>query len=410
MAELGELEQLAELGKLEQLVELGQMVSPDSAMELCPVQLLVFQPTPFCNLNCRYCYLPNRRDSHVMTLETVRNTVRKLDQEKLLSPNFSVIWHAGEPTVVPSAVYADYFATINMTLGSGYTLRHHFQTNGTLLDDSWCDFIREHNVSIGVSIDGPEHIHNRQRMTWAGRGTFRETLRGIEKLRTNGIDFHTISVITRDSVECAPEIFNFLVALKPDFIAFNVEEEEGIHLKGSLRENAADVERFFRTVYRLAKANDFNPPVREFESAFLAISRGNAHETNSQTAAYRIFSVAVDGGFTTFSPELLGMNSLRYGSLNLGNILSDSPTEVARSVKMSNLLDGVQAGVKRCRDKCQYFDLCGGGAPANKLFEKGSFDVDATRFCENSIKVPLRIVLEDLESVVLSRSGALPTV
>jgi uncharacterized protein len=375
-------------------------------MEISPVQLLILQPTPFCNLNCRYCYLPNRRDPRVMAVETVRTTVQKLEREQLLSANFSVIWHAGEPTVVRRAVYAKYFAAIKEVLGSGYPLRHHFQTNGTLIDDSWCEFVREHNISVGVSIDGPEHIHDRQRRTWGGRGTFRETLKGIEKLQMNGIDFHTISVVTRDSVGCAAEIFPFLVSLRPDFIAFNVEESEGIHRSNSLEEGTRDVENFFRTVYRLAKGNDFDPPVREFESAFLAIYDGKAGSRNSQIAPYRIFSVAVDGGFTTFSPELLGMSSPRYGSLNLGNILTDSPTEVARSGKTWKLLTDVRAGVNRCRDTCEYFDLCGGGTPSNKLFEKGTFDAAATRFCQTSIMVPLKIVLEDLESVMRLRRNA----
>jgi uncharacterized protein len=64
----------------------------------------------------------------------------------------------------------------------------------------------------------------------------------------------------------------------------------------------------------------------------------------------------------------------------------------------------IVAGVKQCRETCEYFDVCGGGAPANKLFEKGSFSVAETRFCEQSLKIPTRIVLKDLETV-LAGSG-----
>ncbi|MBV8278113.1 MAG: hypothetical protein JO170_23020, partial [Verrucomicrobia bacterium] len=64
----------------------------------------------------------------------------------------------------------------------------------------------------------------------------------------------------------------------------------------------------------------------------------------------------------------------------------------------------ILAGVKHCQETCEYFDVCGGGAPANKLFEKGSFSVAETRFCEQSLKIPTRIVLKDLETV-LAGSG-----
>jgi uncharacterized protein len=375
-------------------------------MDIVPVQLLVFQPTLFCNLNCHYCYLPDRKDARVMEVETVRATVEKLDRERLLAQSFSVIWHAGEPMLVGRQIYAEYFAAIQETLGTRYKVRHHFQTNGTLIDDPWCEFVHKYDISVGVSIDGPEYIHDRQRQTRSGRGTFRKTLSGIEKLQDAGVRFHTISVVSRYSAGFASEIYQFLVSLKPDFIGFNVEEQEGIHVTSSIQGAMEEVERFFKTVYELAKATNFSPPVREFESAFRAIQVGDGDCHNSQISPYEIFSVGVDGGFTTFSPELLGMKSSPYGSLNLGNILTDSPREISRSEKMSVFVRSIRSGVRRCRDTCEYFSLCGGGAPSNKLFEKGSFDVAATRFCESSIKVPLRIVLEDLESLLVGYSAS----
>jgi len=89
-------------------------------MEVSPVQLLIFQPSPFCNLNCTYCYLPDRQDKRVMDVEIVRTTVRRLREEKLLEPAVSIIWHAGEPTVVRRERYAEYFAAINVRItGAG---------------------------------------------------------------------------------------------------------------------------------------------------------------------------------------------------------------------------------------------------------------------------------------------------
>jgi uncharacterized protein len=378
-------------------------------MNLSPVELLIFQPTPFCNLNCSYCYLPQRTDRRTMRVETVQMTVERLLQEDLLSPEVSVIWHAGEPLVVKRDLYGNYFKAIREISGSVVEVRHYIQTNATLIDDSWCDFFREHNVSIGVSIDGPADVHNSARLTHSGRGSFAQTIRGIETLQTKGIPFHTISVVTAASLKYPEEIYAFLKSLGPEHIAFNVEEQEGLNAGSSLQGKAESVEAFFRTIYQQAKATAFGPPIREFESAWQSMMNGRGAEQNCQIWPYRMFIVGVAGEFTTFSPELLGMRCDAYESLCLGNVMTDSPRVIARSKTLQHLFKEVHAGVQLCAETCEYFDLCGGGAPSNKLFERGTFAAAATRFCANSIQLPLRIVLEDIESTMIGRPSEIST-
>jgi uncharacterized protein len=368
-------------------------------MEVSPVQLLIFQPTPFCNLNCTYCYLPDRKDKRVMDVEIVRTAVEKLKEEQLLEPGLGIIWHAGEPTVVRPDQYAAYFAPIREVLGD-LEYVHHFQTNGTLIDDRWCDFIAEHHIAVGVSIDGPDYIHDRSRKSWSGRGTLDKTLRGIEALKRNGVDFHTISVIGEQSLERAKEVYDFLVALGPVLLAFNVEEQEGVHETSTLANRSDRVERFFQELYDCARENAFEPPIREFENACGAIAAGSGKDFNQQIYPYRILTVSVDGVFTTFSPELLGMSSKVYGGLEIGNVKTDSFRGVLETSKYQQMASDIMAGVKRCEETCEYFDVCGGGAPANKLFETGTFASAETRFCEQSLKIPMRIVLKDLETTL----------
>jgi uncharacterized protein len=376
-------------------------------MEVSPVQLLIFQPTPFCNLNCTYCYLPDRQDRRIMDVDVVRKTVQRLQQEELLDPTVSIIWHAGEPTVVRRERYAEYFAAIKEVLGNSCEVVHHFQTNATLIDDKWCSFIKEHQIAIGVSIDGPDYIHDYSRKSWSGRGTLDKTLRGVKTLQESEIEFHTISVIGDRSLGHAQEIYDFLVSLKPCLLAFNVEEQEGVHETSSLTDRSDRVERFFQELYDAARGNAFDPPVREFENACGSIANGGGSDFNTQVFPYRILTISVDGAFTTFSPELLGMTSKAYGSLELGNIRNDSLKGALLSPKYKQLSSAILAGVKRCQEACDYFDVCGGGAPANKLFETGTFDVAETRFCEQSLKIPLRIVLKDLETTLAGQGNAL---
>jgi uncharacterized protein len=377
-------------------------------MEVSPVQLLIFQPTPFCNLNCTYCYLPERQDKRVMDVDIVRTTVQRLKDEQLVEPEVSIIWHAGEPTVVRRERYAEYFSAIKEVLGDAHEIVHHFQTNGTLIDDKWCHFIKEHNIAVGVSIDGPDYIHDRSRKSWSGRGTLDKTLRGIAALHRHSVEFHTISVIGEPSLDYAKEIYEFLVSLKPCLLAFNVEEQEGIHETSSLTNRSDRVERFFQELYDVAREHAFDPPVREFENACGSIATGGGSEFNTQIFPYRILTVSVDGLFATFSPELLGMTSKAYGSLEIGNIKTDSLRAALRSPKYEQLFSAIYSGVKRCEKTCEYFEVCGGGAPANKLFETGSFDVAETRFCEQSVKIPVRIVLKDLETTLAGRGKAFP--
>jgi uncharacterized protein len=368
-------------------------------MEVSPVQLLILQPTPFCNLNCTYCYLPDRKDKRVMDVEIVRTAVRKLKEEELLEPGFGIVWHAGEPTVVRREQYAEYFTAIKEELGD-FELVHHFQTNGTLIDDSWCEFINEHKIAVGVSLDGPDFIHDRSRKSWSGRGTLDKTLRGIETLKKHGIEFHTISVISEYSLDHAKEIYDFLVSLGSVLLGFNVEEQEGVNQTSTLTDRNDRVERFFQELYDLARENGFDPPIREFENACCAIAAGNGTDGNQQVYPYRILTISVDGAFTTFSPELLGMNSTAYGGLEIGNVKTDSFRGALEGSKYLQLSTDVFEGVKSCAQSCEYFDVCGGGAPANKLFEKGSFAVAETRFCQQSLQIPVRIVLKDLETAL----------
>lgn len=143
------------------------------------IELLVIQPTPFCNINCSYCYLPNRSSKTVVSLETLSNLFSEVFASGWVQDLLSVVWHAGEPMVLPTSFYRDAFRIIDALKPAGVSVSHSFQTNGTLIDDAWCDLLIEKDVGIGVSIDGPKHLHDRNRLTRSGLGTFDRTIAGI---------------------------------------------------------------------------------------------------------------------------------------------------------------------------------------------------------------------------------------
>jgi len=187
------------------------------------IELLVIQATPFCNIDCKYCYLPNRSSKAVVTQQTLNNLFSQVFASGWVRDCLSIVWHAGEPMVLPMAFYRDAFRTVDRLKPADLRIMHSFQTNGTLIDESWCAFFAEERVNVGVSIDGPKHLHDQNRVTRSGRGTFDKTISGIRLLRRNGVPFHVISVLSMASMAAAREMFDFYVDEGITEVCFNVE-------------------------------------------------------------------------------------------------------------------------------------------------------------------------------------------
>jgi uncharacterized protein len=170
------------------------------------VGLLVVQPTPFCNIDCSYCYLPDRRSKSIVRIETLVNLFSQFFASGWVGECLSVVWHAGEPMVVPVGFYQDAFRMIDGIKPNGLAVEHSFQTNGTLIDEAWCKFFIEQRVNVGVSIDGPQRLHDRHRLTRSGRGTFERAIAGVRLLRRRHVPFHVISVLTYKRQYCCPSI------------------------------------------------------------------------------------------------------------------------------------------------------------------------------------------------------------
>src|SRR6188474_3366589 len=185
-----------------------------------PLELLVIQPTPFCNIDCSYCYLPDRRNTRKITLETLEQTFAWAFRSGLVRQPFTLLWHAGEPMVLPASFYEQATVLLERCNDSGFAVTQSFQTNATLIDDAWCDFIKRRGVHVGVSVDGPAFLHDRHRRTRRGGGTFARTLQGMRRLHDHGIDFNTITVLTADSLAYPDELFDFFVENGVTSVAF----------------------------------------------------------------------------------------------------------------------------------------------------------------------------------------------
>src|SRR5471032_3089530 len=116
------------------------------------VGTVVIQPTAFCNINCTYCYLPDRNNKHVLAQSTVARLFTELFASGWALPELTVIWHAGEPLVAPISFYREAFDTIERLRPESVVVKHAIQTNGMLIDRDWCALFRERDVGIGISL------------------------------------------------------------------------------------------------------------------------------------------------------------------------------------------------------------------------------------------------------------------
>jgi uncharacterized protein len=363
--------------------------------------LLVIQPTPFCNINCSYCYLPHRTTKKRMSLEVAERVFERLFKFPTIEDTVGVVWHAGEPMVLPPSYYEEMFTLIQRIAGPKIEVRHSFQTNGTLITDAWCDLIDKWKVNLGLSIDGPAEFHDLYRKMRNGGGSFAAAERGLRVVKARKLPFYVISVLTLASVRHPEKMFDFFDQAGIDDVCFNIEEKEGINTSSDAIDSAEFVElygKFLSRFFELAVQREKRMVVREFESSLRAIHGYGKGVANQQADPFSIVSVDCDGNASTFSPELLGMEHSGYETFNFGNLLEDDFETIAKRVEDSKLYADIRAGVKRCSEECQYYQLCGGGPPANKIYENNTANSTETVYCR-AHQAAVDVVLEMLEKI-----------
>ncbi|MEV0327031.1 cyclophane-forming radical SAM peptide maturase AmcB [Micromonospora echinospora] len=347
---------------------------------------VVMQPTTLCNLDCRYCYLPLRaadRRMPVAVAEAVAAAVNPWAERG----RFSVVWHGGEPL----AAGREHLAALIAPFGP--SVEHHVQTNATLIDDDWCAFFAEHRVRVSVSVDGGRE-RNAERVTRAGRPAYDRIVRGVATLRRHGLPFSALAVVSRPEPGLATELYDYFLELGCDVLGVNIEETEGVNLRGNAHD-AATVTAFWAELVA-AWRRDPRIHLREVEWS-LRYASAILDGTDDDVLPRRldpIPTVGHDGSVTLLSPELAGFSDSRYGDFSSGNVLDTPLAEILSDAERTSWVGEFLSGVEACRASCPYFGFCGGGHAANRYFEQGRFDGTETEHCRNSKIRLLEGVLE----------------
>lgn len=165
-----------------------------------------------CNLACHYCYHFRGKKEVKVPVMDIPLLESLIEQASQLAPYVWFVWHGGEPLLAGK----DTFRTIvdvqeHCSKHHGTVFRNSVQTNGTLLDGEWCLFFEKHQFGVGISLDGPEDLHNAYRPYRNGRGSFSAVMRGWSILVAAGNKAGALAVVTKGSLGRGEEILQFFL-------------------------------------------------------------------------------------------------------------------------------------------------------------------------------------------------------
>jgi uncharacterized protein len=177
-----------------------------------------------CNLNCTYCYYlekkklyPGKTDFRMSDKLLEEFTKQFIEANQV--PVVTFTWQGGEPTLMGLDFYKKAIE-LQKKYAGGKTIDNAFQTNGTRLNDDWCNFFIDNKILVGISIDGAEHNHDHYRKTQSGGPTFKRAMKGIELLQKHKVEFNTLSVVNSYNVHFASETYRFLKSIGSVFMQF----------------------------------------------------------------------------------------------------------------------------------------------------------------------------------------------
>jgi len=191
-----------------------------------PVFNVMAKPAgPACNLACKYCfyldktqYFP-KEENFRMSDEILEKFTKDYIESLQNIPEINFSWQGGEPTILG----VDFFrkaVELQKKYAGEKKITNAFQTNGTLLDGEWCEFFKENNFLIGVSIDGPKELHNAFRVDKNGKGSFDDVMRGVELLKKYKVDFNALTVVNHYNSQHPHYVYHFLKSHGIEFIQF----------------------------------------------------------------------------------------------------------------------------------------------------------------------------------------------
>lgn len=361
-----------------------------------------FNPTERCNLNCAYCYIPEKmrkngphmsKDRLLEALQILKDYFRKTVPQGRLP---QIVFHGSEPMMNKEAV----FTGIKKFAGD---FAFGIQSNAVFLDNESIDFLKEHKVGIGISLDGPdEKTANRIRKDWQGKGAFNEVLQAIRKL-SDYPALNVICTITTENMKHLVRTVDFFHNNGVSLCMFNIvrcTQPKARTVKPDDETAAAYYLRALDRTYEIYRKTGRKLVVANFANILLAIIAPSARRLMCDISPCGggrcFFAVSANGDIFPCS-EFVGLAEFKGGNLFNNNI-----SDILNSKSFKMVTERLVENISPCRT-CAIRHFCGAPCPAEAYAMNGGRD-ELGAFCgfyEEQARYAMRLIADGKENAYL---------
>lgn len=350
-----------------------------------PLSNILIKPAgPDCNLACDYCFYLNKTElfseesKHRMNEAILQELMRQLLQQG--TQQLSIAWQGGEPTLMG----VDFFrkaVEFQKQYAAGKIIGNALQTNGLLIDDRWIAFLRGNNFLVGLSIDGPQHIHDDYRKDRSGRGSWERVADAAVLMLENEVAVNALSTVNAYSVNFPDEIYDYLKALGFRYMQFIpiVETSEDGSGVAPFSVAPRDYGEFLKQLFDrwLADFQNGEPTtsIRYFESLFYRY-------VNMQPPDCILMERCGTYVVVEHNGDVYACDFFVEPAWKLGNILEDRLIDLLNSPRQRAFGNQKAELPKKCRD-CPWFSFCFGGCPKDRTRDMRTEGMNY--FCESVI-------------------------
>lgn len=366
---------------------------------------IILKPTYACNLRCRYCYLNNDTKAHIerFDVDFAQKFVLQLKELYKDCPHRKInfIWHGGEPLLWGIDNYRTIFSFMQKEL-VGYNYRNSIQTNLTLINDSYIDLFVEYNVHVGFSLDGPQEIHDCQRVDINGNGSFDTIMDNLQLCRKKGLSLGCIVVGTKKHIGNIPKLYEFMANNNLSF-KFNPIFNSG-EAKNNDDEYGITIDEYADMAIELFDLWYNDKQHHIVESNFVEIASNLA--TGKPGGC--LFGKNCQDNFFAISPvgdvvpcgRFCDTDSRQYA---YGNLYKESLSEILPRIKTSQIYQRASYIEKSDCGKCRFFPICHGGCLHDGFLTSGDFK--SKSFLCSAYKRIFAHIMDSMSDLVKHREG-----
>jgi uncharacterized protein len=342
--------------------------------------LLIKPASAVCNLDCEYCFYLDRDADPYQDLPARRMTFDTLERlvESYLAysyPRSSFIFQGGEPTLAGLPYFQKLVEFQTQYGRKGQVVSNALQTNAVLLDEDWCRLFREYNWFLGVSLDGPESMHDLYRYKKDRTGTWKRVMQSVELLQKQQVPFNILCVVSQANVNHAAELYRFFKSLGVDnlqFIPLAEFDPAGNPLPFAL--TAQQYGKFLVDLHEAWQPDRRSMHIRFFDNILEALA-GQKPSTCTMHETCDSYVVVEYNG------DVFPCDFFVEKPWKLGNIIADSWGAIAARPRRFQFAGKKTLAHPECQ-VCEYQSLCHGGCPKFRHGPHRNFD-DLDYFCQS---------------------------